>query len=53
MELSAPRNIVFIIAVVLALISLLPVIGISLGILAGLTLVARDRSRLWLGAADR
>jgi len=31
MELSAPRNIVFIIAVVLALISLLPVIGVSLG----------------------
>jgi hypothetical protein len=31
MELSAPTKVVFIIAVVLAIISLLPVIGISLG----------------------
>jgi len=31
MELSAPTKIVFIIAVVLAVISLLPVIGIPLG----------------------
>lgn len=33
MELSAPTKIVFIIAIVLAVISLLPVIGISLGAL--------------------
>lgn len=33
MELSAPTKIVFIIAIVLAVISLLPVIGISLGTL--------------------
>jgi hypothetical protein len=33
MELSAPKFVVFIIAVVLALISLLPVIGIPLGAL--------------------
>lgn len=31
MELSAPTRIVFIIAIVLAVVSLLPVIGISLG----------------------
>lgn len=33
MQLSAPTKIVFIIAIVLAVISLLPVIGISLGAL--------------------
>jgi len=33
MELSAPTKIVFIIAVILAIISLLPVIGIPLGTL--------------------
>jgi len=33
MELSAPTKIVFIIAIVLAVISLLPVIGIPLGAL--------------------
>lgn len=33
MELSAPTKIVFIIAIVLAVISLLPVIGIPLGTL--------------------
>lgn len=33
MELSAPKQIVFIVAVVLAVISLLPVIGIPLGAL--------------------
>ncbi len=33
MELSAPKQIVFIIAVLLAVISLLPVIGIPLGAL--------------------
>lgn len=33
MQLSAPTKIVFIIALVLAVISLLPVIGISLGAL--------------------
>jgi len=33
MELSAPKQIVFIIAIVLAVISLLPVIGIPLGAL--------------------
>jgi hypothetical protein len=33
MELSAPTKVVFIIAVVLAIISLLPVIGIPLGAL--------------------
>ncbi|WP_163270660.1 hypothetical protein [Chelativorans alearense] len=31
MDLSAPTKIVFIIAVILAILSLLPVIGISLG----------------------
>jgi len=31
--------------------ALVAMIGISLGILAGLTLVARDRNRLWLGAS--
>ena len=33
MELSAPTKIVFIIAVILAILSLLPVIGIAAGIL--------------------
>jgi hypothetical protein len=33
MELSAPRAIVFIIAIVIAMISLLPVIGIPVGAL--------------------
>lgn len=33
MELSAPTKIMFIIAIVLAVISLLPVIGVSLGAL--------------------
>lgn len=34
MELSAPTRIVFIIAIILAIISLLPVIGIPLGTLS-------------------
>jgi hypothetical protein len=33
MQLSAPTKIVFIIAVILAVISLLPVIGIAVGVL--------------------
>ncbi|CAN7672022.1 hypothetical protein LJR231_005358 [Phyllobacterium sp. LjRoot231] len=33
MELSAPTKIVFIIAVILAILSLLPVIGIAAGVL--------------------